>query len=52
MGIREDHSRFRDIVRGRIKHNFKKYVTHGEMIAKSDNDDVIMPIRTIGGTCF
>ena len=32
MGILEDHSRFKDIVRGRIKENFKKYVSHGEMI--------------------
>src|ERR1700748_3041271 len=47
MGIREDHSRFRDIVRGRIKENFKKYVTHGEMIGKRENDYVKIPIPSI-----
>ena len=47
MGIREDHSRFRDIVRGRIKQNFKKYVTHGEMIGKRENDIVKIPVPSI-----
>src|SRR6202165_3421774 len=47
MGIREDHSRFRDIVRGRIKENFKKYVTHGEMIGKRENDFVKIPVPSI-----
>lgn len=47
MGIREDHSRFRDIVRGRIKQNFKKYVSHGEMIGKRENDYVKIPIPSI-----
>jgi uncharacterized protein len=47
MGIREDHSRFRDIVRGRIKQNFKKYVTHGEMIGKRENDFVKIPIPSV-----
>ena len=47
MGIREDHSRFRDIVRGRIKQNFKKYVTHGEMIGKREKDYVKIPVPQI-----
>ncbi|HMN67985.1 MAG TPA: DUF444 family protein [Bdellovibrionales bacterium] len=47
MGIREDHNRFRDIVRGRIKQNFKKYVTHGEMIGKRENEYVKIPIPSI-----
>ncbi len=47
MGIREDHSRFRDIVRGRIKENFKKYVTHGEMIGKREKEYVKIPIPSI-----
>ncbi len=47
MGIREDHSRFRDIVRGRIKANFKKYVTQGEMIGKRENEYVKIPIPSI-----
>jgi uncharacterized sporulation protein YeaH/YhbH (DUF444 family) len=47
MGIREDHNRFRDIVKGRIKENFKKFVTHGEMIGKRENDYVKIPIPSI-----
>lgn len=47
MGIREDNHRFREIVRGRIKQNFKKYVTHGEMIGRRENDLVKIPIPHI-----
>ena len=47
MSIREDQNRFRDIVRGRIKENFKKYVTHGEMVGKRENDFVKIPIPYI-----
>lgn len=47
MGIRQDHSRFRDIIKGRIKENFKRYITHGEMIGKRENDLVKIPIPHI-----
>lgn len=47
MSIREDQGRFRDIVRGKIKENFKKYVTHGEMIGKRENDFVKIPVPSI-----
>lgn len=47
MAIREDHSRFRDIIRGRIKENFKKYVSQGEMIGKRENDFVKIPVPYI-----
>lgn len=47
MSIREDHSRFRDIIRGRIKENFKKYVSQGEMIGKRENDFVKIPVPYI-----
>lgn len=47
MAIREDHNRFKDIVRGRIKENFKKYVTHGEMIGKREKDFVKIPVPYI-----
>lgn len=47
MSILEDHRRFRDIIRGRIKQNFKKYVTHGEMIGRRENDFVKIPIPSI-----
>ena len=47
MAIREDQNRFRDIIRGRIKQNFKKYVTQGEMIGKRENDFVKIPVPSI-----
>lgn len=45
--ILEDHRRFRDIIKGRIKHNFKKYVTQGEMIGKQENEFVKIPVPSI-----
>ena len=40
MSILKDQKRFNDIIRGRIKQNFKKYVTHGEMIGKREKEFV------------
>jgi uncharacterized sporulation protein YeaH/YhbH (DUF444 family) len=47
MSIRHDHKRFRDIVKGRIRDDFKKYITHGEMIGKRDNKYVKIPVPHI-----
>ncbi|MCC6138848.1 MAG: DUF444 family protein [Bdellovibrionaceae bacterium] len=47
MSIRRDHSRFRDIVRGKIRENFKKYVTHDELIGKREKDYVKIPVPYI-----
>jgi sporulation protein YhbH len=47
MSIREDHRRFRDIIKGRIKQNFKKYVTQSEMIGKQENEFVKIPVPSI-----
>lgn len=47
MSILEDHRRFRDIIKGRIKQNFKKYVTQSEMIGKQENDFVKIPVPSI-----
>jgi uncharacterized protein len=47
MGIQQDHGRFRDIVKGRIKENFKRYISHGEMIGKRENEFVKIPIPHI-----
>ncbi len=46
MGMRIDHdrSRFKEIVRGRIRQNLRKYVTHGEMIGRKGRDLVSIPI--------
>jgi sporulation protein YhbH len=44
MKIDRDRSRFKEIVRGRIRENLRKYVTHGEMIGRKGNDLVSIPI--------
>ena len=44
MKIDRDHSRFREIVRGKIRENLKKYVTHGEMIGRKGRDLVSIPL--------
>ncbi|MFK8137813.1 MAG: DUF444 family protein [Bdellovibrionales bacterium] len=47
MGIKQDHSRFKDIVKGKIKENFKKYISHGEMIGKREKEFVKIPVPKI-----
>jgi sporulation protein YhbH len=46
-GIDRDHARFRQIIKGRIKADLKKYVTHGEMIARKGKDQVTIPMPQI-----
>lgn len=45
--ILADHNRFKEIVRGRIKKDFKKYVTQSEMIGKQENEFVKIPVTSI-----
>lgn len=47
MSIREDHRRFKDIIKGKIKQDFKKFVTQGEMIGKREKDFVKIPLPRI-----
>lgn len=47
MSIKEDQGRFRDIVKGKIKDNFRKYVSQGEMIGKRENEFVKIPLPQI-----
>jgi len=42
--IDRDQSRFKQIVRGKIRENLRKYVTHGEMIGRKGRDLVSIPI--------
>ena len=44
MKIDRDRTRFRQIVRGKIRENLRKYVTHGEMIGRKGRDLVSIPI--------
>lgn len=45
--IETDHSRFRQIVRGKIKENLKRYMSQGELIGKQGNKKVTIPIPRI-----
>jgi len=45
--IEQDHNRFKQIVRGRIKHNLKKFITHGELIGRRGKDLVSIPLPQI-----
>lgn len=47
MSIREDQSRFKNIVRGKIKQDLKKYVSQGEMIGKREDEIVKIPLPQI-----
>ena len=44
--IERDATRFREIVRGKIRGNMRKYVTHGEMIGRKGQDIVSIPDST------
>jgi hypothetical protein len=45
--IEKDLSRFRKIVRGKVKSNLSKYISRGEMIGKKGNDLVSIPMPSI-----
>src|SRR5690606_20852191 len=47
LKIDRDHSRFRQIVRGRIRKNLRKYITQGEMLGRKGKDVVSIPIPQI-----
>ena len=42
--IERDQSRFKQIVRGKIRENLRKYVTHGELIGRKGRDLVSIPV--------
>ena len=47
LRIDQDHRRFRDIVRGRIRNNLRKYISQGEMMGKKGTQVVTIPIPQI-----
>lgn len=49
MGLRihSDHSRFNDVVRGRIKKNLKEYIKSGDFISKQGNEKIAVPISRV-----
>ena len=44
MKIDRDTNRFKQIVRGKLRDNLRKYVTHGEMIGRKGKDLVSIPV--------
>jgi len=42
-----DHRRFRQIIRGKIKQNLRKYISQGEMIARKGKDQVSIPLPQV-----
>src|SRR3984885_10873734 len=47
LKIDQDHSRFRAIVRGRIRQNLRKYISQGELVGRHGKDVVSIPIPQI-----
>ncbi len=45
--IEKDHSRFRNIIRNRIKKDLRKYITRGELIGKKGRELVSIPVPQI-----
>jgi len=42
-----DQRRFRQIIRGKIKQNLRKYISHGEMIARKGQKTVAIPLPQV-----
>ena len=47
MRIKQDHDRFRQIVRGKIRGNLKQYISSGSLIGKQGNERVSIPLPQI-----
>ena len=45
--IDRDRDRFRRIVRGRVRENLRKYVTHGEMLGRKGREIISIPVPSI-----
>ncbi|MEM6656102.1 MAG: DUF444 family protein [Planctomycetota bacterium] len=47
LDIERDQRRFKQIVRGKIRENLKRYVTHGEMVGRKGKDLVSIPVPSL-----
>ena len=47
LPIERDQRRFRQIVRGKVRENLKKYVSHGEMLGRRGKDVVSIPVPSL-----
>ena len=44
LKIEQDHNRFRQIVRGKVKQDLRKYISHEELIGRKGKDLISIPI--------
>ena len=47
LKIDQDHSRFRAIVRGKIRENLRRYISQGELMGKQGKEKVSIPLPQI-----
>jgi uncharacterized protein len=47
LKVDQDHSRFRNIVRGKIRQNLRQYISQGEMLGRKGKDLVSIPVPQI-----
>ena len=47
LKIDKDHQRFRQIVKGRIRDDLRKFLTRGELIGKEGKHLISIPVRGI-----
>ncbi len=47
MKIDQDHGRFRQIVRGKVRQNLRKYISSGELIGRKGKETVSIPLPQI-----
>src|SRR5688572_532566 len=47
LKIDQDHSRFRGIVRGKIRDNLRRYISQGELLGRKGKDIVSIPVPHI-----
>lgn len=47
MSIKEDKNRFREIIKGKVRDNLKKYISQHTMTGKKENDKVTIPVHSI-----
>lgn len=47
LHIDNDHNRFRQIIKGKIKENLRKYISQGEMVGRKGKDLISIPLPQI-----
>ncbi len=47
MRIGQDHSRFKKIIKGKIRQNLKRFITNDELISRKGKDRISIPITNI-----